>query len=226
MNKPYLLRSSLLSAACATLLSGLTALTAADQPYSTSGSGTSTTDQSTLNPSPRPGAPTAAYPSMPPRVASDYDATHPLGKATRQTENLVSKLSQLSSEQLRLSQIAAQRATHSQVRSLAQGVQESSQSLQQELDQIARNNNVLVPTGKSPNDWADEEEKWQKKDGKDFDEDYVKRVVKSHKDAIDQLEDYSKDKDNDAAIVSFANKHLPTLREHLRQAEAVKDQVD
>ena len=169
--------------------------------------------------------PTPTDPVMPP-PSDEIKVTASPANANRHTENLLSKVSMLTSEESRLSQVATQRAANSQVRTLAEQVMGSSQAIEQELGRLAQSRNVTTPTGKDANDLADAEQKLQKKEGKDLDEDYVKRTVKIHKDAIDELEDYCKANDADAEVVAFAQKHLPALRENLRQAESVKTSTD
>jgi predicted outer membrane protein len=62
------------------------------------------------------------------------------------------------------------------------------------------------------------------KSGADFDKAYLKAMVDEHEDAIKQFEKAAKDKD-DPAIQNFAAKYLPTLREHLAQAQALQKTI-
>ncbi|MDB6113419.1 MAG: hypothetical protein JWM88_1537 [Verrucomicrobia bacterium] len=192
------------------------------------------------NPNPgNPSSPGPAYPANPinpinptptepvlPPPSDEIKVAGAPANANRHTENLISKLSMLTSEETRLSQVATQRAAHSQVRTLAEQVMGSSQAIEQEIGRLAQTRNVTTPTGKDANDLADAEQKLQKKEGKSLDEDYVKRTVKIHQDAIDELEGYCRNNDADAEVVAFAQKHLPALRENLRQAESVRAQAD
>jgi predicted outer membrane protein len=159
-------------------------------------------------------------------VADELTPRSANGLPARDTENVINKISQLTSEQLRISQIAAARAVNRQVRTFAEELQNTTQDLQQEIDRMAQAKSILVPTGKTSSEMAEEERNWQGKDSKELDQDYIDRVTKLHKDAIEALEEYAKDKDMDPEIVTFANRHLPALREHLRQAESLKRQVD
>ncbi len=59
-----------------------------------------------------------------------------------------------------------------------------------------------------------------KKTGKDFDKNYMNKMVKDHKDDIDMFQKAADDsKDND--MKAFASKTLPTLKKHLSNAEAI-----
>jgi putative membrane protein len=181
---------------------------------------------------PPPAVPPATPPSLnepitpPPTTITDDVTTQPNGLPGRSTEQVINKISQLTSEQLRISQIAATRAANSRVRTFAEQVQNTSQDLQQEIDRMAQAKSILVPTGRSSAEAAEAEREWQGKDTREIDADYVERVMKIQRDAIDTLEDYADDKDMDPEVVTFANKHLPAMREHLREAENLKRQMD
>lgn len=181
--------------------------------------------QSDPVPSNPPGThPALPRPPLPSRPSEDFK-TVTNSTPNRATERVLAKVSMASSEALRLSQIATERASNAQVRSFADQVTSSSQALEQEIDQIAISRNVTVPTGKEANDMAVEDD-WRKKDARDFDEDYIRRTVKLHQDAIDALEDYAQERDADPEVAAIAQKHLPSLREHLRQAQSLRRQVD
>ncbi|MDB6167658.1 MAG: hypothetical protein JWM88_522 [Verrucomicrobia bacterium] len=59
------------------------------------------------------------------------------------------------------------------------------------------------------------------KSGADFDKAYLKAIIDEHEDAIKQFEKASKNND-DPAVQSFAAKYLPTLRQHLTQAQELQ----
>ncbi len=204
-------QSILLRTTCALALIGLAAVPATAQ----------SARPATVPPSST--APTNVVEPLPAEGYRNIDATP---TPNRETERFISKISMLHEEEARLSVIASQRATHEQVRTFAEQVRVSAQGREQEIAQLAQSRSVLIPTGKGPNDLAEENEDWQRKDADDFDEDYVERVMEIQKDAIDTLEDYAKDNDADPEIAAFAQKHLPILRENLRQAEGLEEQVD
>jgi predicted outer membrane protein len=207
MKQPYPTRSSIIRAACATALVSLAALSATAR----------------VEPTPTLPPPAQAGEPLP---AEGYKATDAAPIPHRKTEQFISKVSMLNSEEARISSIATQRTISESVRTFAEQLRNANQARDQELAQIAQSRSVVLPTGRDANDLADENEEWQKKDAKDFDEDYVKRVIKIQKNSIDTLEDYAKDNDSDPELASFAQKHLPGLRESLRQAEALEKQVD
>lgn len=197
---------TIIRAVCATALVSLAALSA--------------TAQTELEPRPNPDPPAATERPLP------NDERVGAAMPNRSAERFISKLSTLQSEEARISAIAAQRATNDQVRTFADQVQTASNARDKELAQLAQARSILLPTGKDSGDLAEESEKWQKKDAEDFDEDYVKRVLRIQKNSLDALEDYAKDDDSDPELVAFAHKHVQELQETIRQAESLEKQVD
>ena len=64
----------------------------------------------------------------------------------------------------------------------------------------------------------------REKKGRDFDKDYIDMMVKDHKEDIELFEKEA-EKGNDADLKAWANAKLPTLREHLRMAESIQQDI-
>jgi putative membrane protein len=175
---------------------------------------------------PYPTIPSSAATPSPAPILPETPANTDPGMPDRKAERFISKVSMLQSEESRLSVIAGQRATHEEVRSFAEQLRNSNQARDQELAQLAQRRSVMLPTGKDASDAAEDNQRWQSKDAQDFDEDYVQRIIRIQKNAVDTLEDYANAHDSDPELAAFAQKHLPTVRENLRQAEAIEKQVD
>jgi putative membrane protein len=60
--------------------------------------------------------------------------------------------------------------------------------------------------------------------GNKLDEEYIDQVVKDHQDDVKAFEHQAKD-GKDPVLRQFAATTLPTLQEHLAQAEQVKDRL-
>lgn len=207
--------------ACAALILSAATASANAQPNSTTDP-TSPTYPNTTTPMP---SDSSRYDSNP-DTQSNRDVNSSLNRNNRASEKFVSKASMLGSEELRLSQVAAQRATNPQVRSFAQKLIDAHQKMDEELNRIAQTKGITIPTGKNAEDRGDEVQKWQKKDSDDFDEDYVSRMIKLHKDTADELQDCIDDNNADPELSSFAQKYLPDVRQHLEEAKSLKKQVD
>jgi len=63
-----------------------------------------------------------------------------------------------------------------------------------------------------------------KKTGVDFDKTYTDDIVDAHKKDVDNFEKAAKDA-KDPSVKDFAATTLPSLREHLQTAQALKDKV-
>lgn len=61
--------------------------------------------------------------------------------------------------------------------------------------------------------------------GNSWDHDYISMQIDLHQDTIDLYEDYASDGDN-AALRSYAEATLPTLRSHLERAQEIEGMVD
>jgi predicted outer membrane protein len=66
------------------------------------------------------------------------------------------------------------------------------------------------------------------KKGEDFDQAYIKAMVKEHEEAVELLEDVVEDKDDERnpQVRAFANKMLPNIRAHLSEAKQIEKQID
>lgn len=212
MNSRHSTPSVRLSLACAAALVTVAAIPAGAQ----------------LEPTPTipPASPTAPTTPATPLPGERYPENTAVPMPNRKAERFISKVSMLHSEESRLSTIAQQRAANEQLRQLAQQVHDDSQRREAELAQLAQTRSVVLPTGRESGDMAEENQEWRAKDPEDFDKDYVNRLIRIQKNAIDALEDYANDNDADAELSAYAQKHLPVLRESLRQAESLENQID
>jgi len=67
-------------------------------------------------------------------------------------------------------------------------------------------------------------ERLQKLSGKEFDKAYISDMVRDHKKDVKEFEKASKNL-SDPELKAFAENKLPTLQEHLRQAENLQAQL-
>lgn len=166
----------------------------------------------------QPSTPDAPIPSRP---AEDFQSQAPgTQKPSQASERVLVQVSALGLESTRLSELAARRAAYAEVRDFAGQVTQSSQALVEEVDRVAALKNVSVRPDSDP-----AAERAERKEGRAFDEDYLRRTRRLHEDAIAALEDYIHGKDVDPQIAALADQHLPGLHQHLRQAENLDEQV-
>jgi putative membrane protein len=115
--------------------------------------------------------------------------------------------------------LANTKSTNDQVKALASKLLTDHQENQSELQGLASSKNVMlssdVPAAKKS-----VKDRLSKLDGAAFDKAYVAEMIKDHKAAIAAFERAAKSADSE--VKAFAGKTLPTLKEHLSQAQAIK----
>ncbi len=115
-------------------------------------------------------------------------------------------------------QLAAQRGAGPKVRAFGRQMVADHTKANQALQQLAQSKGMNLPTAPDAagqKSLADLKEK----QGRDFDTAYAAQQVKDHRDTISLFEQAARSKDPD--IAAFAQKTLPTLRHHLKMAQAM-----
>jgi putative membrane protein len=124
-------------------------------------------------------------------------------------------------DEAQLAQLAAQRATNPEVRSFAQKLATAHQKVNSQLTQLAGQKSVQI---ESDDDKGRTYKRLSKKSGAEFDQEFVEHMVDEHEKAIKMYEKASTDA-KDPAIRSFASSHVGSLREHLQQAQSLRQTV-
>jgi putative membrane protein len=151
------------------------------------------------------------------------DAAKQNGVLTSGDRKFVEKAARGGMAETQLSQLAEQKASNDQVKEFAQKMTEDHAKANDDLKQIASTKGVQVPATLDHGEQR-EMQKLQKLSGADFDREYMKRMVKDHKDTLGAFEKESKS-GKDAEVKSFATETLPTLRDHMQMAQAINDSV-
>ena len=120
--------------------------------------------------------------------------------------------------EVQVAQLAVSKATDPNVTSFASMLVDQHTAANNELVKIANAKGVELPAAPK-HSMRREIEKLGKKNGDEFDRDFVRQVgIKDHKKDIKEFEKASKDV-KDAELKAFVDKTLPVLREHLAAAE-------
>jgi putative membrane protein len=143
---------------------------------------------------------------------SDNDAKSTVHHADK---HFVEKSAKSGMEEVAISKIAAERSSHPQVKEFATMMVADHTAANGELSSIAVAKGIQLPAKDEP------PHKWQKKDGKDFDKDYIDKMIDDHQEAVKDFEKEAND-GKDADIREFARKTLPKLQHHLQQAKDLK----
>jgi putative membrane protein len=126
--------------------------------------------------------------------------------------------------EVELGQLASNKAMSADVKKFAKMMVDDHTKANNELKSLAAQKGITLP--------AMIMEKHQKmvndltaKTGKDFDKEYMNRMVDDHKEDIDAFEKAA-EKGNDADLKAFAAKTIPTLKQHLEMAEKTEKITD
>jgi putative membrane protein len=120
--------------------------------------------------------------------------------------------------EVQAAQLASSKATDPALKSFASMLVDHHTAANNELTKLANAKGVELPAA-PPRAMRQDIEKLGKKTGSDFDRDFVRDVgVKAHEKDVKLFEKASKDL-KDPELKAFATKTLPTLQQHLAQAQ-------
>jgi len=144
--------------------------------------------------------------------------TSPAGM-TMADQTFLKKAAQGGMAEVELGQLAVQKASSDQVKQFGQRMVDDHSKANDQLKQLAQQEHVKLPTQPSAKDKATKA-KLENLSGKEFDEAYMSDMLKDHKKDVAEFERESKNA-KDPAVKDFAQRTLPTLREHLKQAQRI-----
>lgn len=114
-------------------------------------------------------------------------------------------------------QLAASKASDPKIKEFGQKMVSDHGKANDELKAVAQKSGITLPTEPSKKE-QDDANKLGQKMGKDFDEAYAKMMVKDHEEDV-ALFQKEADSGSDPNLKAFAQKTLPTLKEHLSMAK-------
>ncbi|MFL6262450.1 MAG: DUF4142 domain-containing protein [Thermoanaerobaculia bacterium] len=122
-------------------------------------------------------------------------------------------------EEVQLGQLAAQKASDSDVKNFGQRMVDDHSKANDQLKQVASQKGVTVPSTLPPSKQKDID-KLNKLNGAAFDKAYVSMMVQDHKKDVAEFQKESKSgKDTD--VKGFAANTLPTLQDHLKMIQDI-----
>ncbi len=147
-------------------------------------------------------------------VSLAVSAPAAMGELKHSDKVFIEKAAKAGQAELQISQIAAERATNSQIREYAHMLVNDHRQMNNDLATLASAKGVTLPAADSKS------EKWSGKKPTEFDKDYVDEMADAHEDAISLFEKAAKSEDADVA--AFAQKYLPKLQAHYTAARDFK----
>jgi len=125
--------------------------------------------------------------------------------------------------EVQLGQMATQKASSEDVKKFGQRMVDDHSKANEELKAWASGKGVTLPSGPDAKQKS-MMDRLSKLSGADFDREYMKAMVKDHKEDISLFERQASS-GRDTELKSFAGKTLPTLREHQTMANDVATKV-
>lgn len=119
--------------------------------------------------------------------------------------------------EVEIADLARKQASQDSVRQYAERLYSDHQQANEKLKAIAQQKGINLPTDIDAKHKR-ERDKLAKKQGADFDEDYLEAMIAEHKKDIKEFEKEAKN-GKDPDLKTYAAQTLPTLREHLKQAQ-------
>lgn len=162
-----------------------------------------------------------AAPAAQPGTGTRNAETRKDDQLARSDRKFVQKAAESGMFEVEAAQIAATKAMDPQVKSFASMLVDHHSKANNELVKLANAKKVELAAA-PPRAMRREVEKLGKKSGAEFDKEFVRQVgIKAHEKDIKLFEKASAEL-KDAELKAFATKTLPTLREHLAQAEKLQ----
>ncbi|HWR15912.1 MAG TPA: DUF4142 domain-containing protein [Terriglobales bacterium] len=141
------------------------------------------------------------------------------GSLSAADKKFVMKAAEGGLTEVQLGQLAAQKGQSDDVKKFGQRMVDDHGKANDQLKQLAEQKGVTLPTEPSAKDKA-EADRLSKLSGDQFDKAYMRHMVMDHKkDVAEFKKESTTAKDSD--VKNFATQTLPTLEDHLKQAEQV-----
>jgi putative membrane protein len=181
----------------------------------------------TLITSPAAAGQAAQQPPTAPRATPAQPDTPKAGNATKASAtadaHFVMQAAEGGMMEVTKGKLAAQKGSHEGVKQLGQRMVDDHTKANDELKSIASGKNITLPGEPKPPMQA-ALGKLEKLDGAAFDRAYVDDQVRDHEKTIALFEREAKG-GKDAELKAFAEKTLPTLKEHLTMVRDVKSKL-
>jgi putative membrane protein len=120
--------------------------------------------------------------------------------------------------EVELAKIAQERASSPEVKQFAQQMERDHSQANEKIRQLAQEKGVTMPEGPKLSQ-NHEASKLMKKQGQEFDREYMDYMVKDHKKDVKEFKKQA-EKAKDPDVRSFAQQTAPTLEHHLQMAES------
>lgn len=121
--------------------------------------------------------------------------------------------------EVQLGRLATERAQDERVRQFGQRMVQDHTQANNDLMQAASRMNMVTPTAMMPMH-QEHYDRLSRLSGRDFDRAYIRMMIDDHAQDVRNFEQQARNGDN-ADVRDFANRTLPTLREHLQMVRDI-----
>ncbi|MCC9136567.1 DUF4142 domain-containing protein [Pontibacter silvestris] len=125
--------------------------------------------------------------------------------------------------EIQAGQLAQEKGQSQQVKGFGQMMVTDHEKATDQLKSLASQKSITLPDSMSQ-DHKDKLQSLRDKTGSDFDQSFMDLMVNSHQEAVNLFDNAASDLE-DPDVKSFASSTLPTLRQHLDQANQIKDSM-
>ena len=141
-------------------------------------------------------------------------------KESMKDSHFIKNAAEAGTSEVELGRLGADKAAGNEVKQFAQHMVDDHSKNNTELTSLASSKNVEIATVTDKARKA--ADKLSDKSGVDFDKAFMKKMVADHKKVVREFESEAKN-GKDPDVKAFAEKALPTLRQHLQEAQSIYD---
>jgi putative membrane protein len=158
------------------------------------------------------------------RVSAGQAGTPRSSTVTASDQQFLKKAADDNLVEVEMARLALQKASSQQVKSFAQTMVKDNGKARDQLEKIGSIKRVDLPKGLSAKNKATKD-RLAKFSGKQFDNAYMAEMLKDYK---EDVATFSRERNSaqDMDIKEFADKSLPTLESHLKQAESIAPELN
>jgi putative membrane protein len=144
-------------------------------------------------------------------------------RADRENE-FVKEAAHGSMMEIELGKLASEKATSEKVKEFGQLMVKDHTKASEELKQIAKNNNIEIPESMSE-DHRESINEFNQLSNDEFDREFMSKMIEAHEKDIEKFEEAAQENENEQ-IRQWAEKTLPTLKEHQRIAQNTMNSLE
>jgi putative membrane protein len=127
--------------------------------------------------------------------------------------------------EIEMGELGAKKATNGQVKAFAKRIVTDHTKANEELLTAIKGKGLQVPSSRTSMHKATVERLQQQDAGKNFDREYMQQMIEHHKADIELFETAADDEKLDLVLRGYAKRTLPTLREHLEEAQTIQSKL-